>query len=155
MSKWDYGARFENGKHRVWDSPTVENMILDFIKKKLSRIKCLILDSFFIRWTLLKSNAGVHMAMYTGFIKRIRVLNTGILIYFIDCPASRTIVSSSITNCFALYDIGVFFKFWVWNGSLHLGGAIMCAMDIAVVCCCQTMIQLIPVCCRDWMESFG
>jgi kynurenine 3-monooxygenase len=33
----------------VWDSPTVENMILDFNKKRKSRIKCLILDSFFLR----------------------------------------------------------------------------------------------------------
>jgi hypothetical protein len=137
-----------------FEAESFEENDFEFLNKKKERIvKCNSWQFFAMNFVKVKCRSAYGNVL-TGFIKRIRVLNTGILSIFIDCPASRTIVSSSIINCFAWYRcIQILGLKWL----APFRGAIMCAMDIAGLFVvakpwCSSISRLLS---GLRMESFG
>jgi hypothetical protein len=111
----------------------------------------LTVSSFFAMNFVKVKCRSAYGNVLTGFIKRIRVLNSVFFFFFIDCPASRTIVSSSIINCF----LPLWYRCILQILSLKWLAPFRRCNHVCNGYCCLLLpnhdaLQLIPVCCRDY-----
>jgi hypothetical protein len=79
--------------------------------------------------TLLKSKAGLQIAIYSqGSSKDSSIARC---FQYVSMACFGIIIPFNTKLFFTFNNIGVLLKFWRLEGSLHFGGAIICAMDIS------------------------